>query len=194
MAAPDFYVPRRFHPGYSWLGRWLRRRTDRWQGEALHVMAMTFAGLGLLLIHYLSWTLLHTRFATSLTLTAIYWLSQLGLLGLIAAAGGVGFQPALAVYCRPNALHLQQGRHTLTVPYNTITSVEHVPMQRFHRHERRYAATQVFIGTQHDTVLLLHRTDGGPVAIGLATPDDQYTLAARLETTHAPSRTEDALL
>lgn len=181
VAARTFHAPRRFHPGYSWLGRWLRRTTDRRQGEALHILIVTGLALVLLLVHYLSWTLLYEQFEAVPATEQIYWLSQLGLLGATAALCLVGVRPALAVTTRPDVLHLEQGNHTLTVPHAAITSIQVITARRFHRHERRYAATHVFIGTMGDTVLLLRRAEGGPVVIGLP-PSTQNALRARLET------------
>lgn len=175
MAAPTFHAPRRFHAGYSWLGRWLRRRTDRLQGEALHVLVLTGMALALLLAHFLSWTLLHERLAASPTATALYWAGQLTLLGAVLGIGVVGFRPALTVTGTRRAVRLTQGPRTLSIPLDAITAVEPISAQRYHRHERRYAATRVFIGVRGDTVLLLRRTDGGPVVIGLP-PDAQAAL------------------
>jgi hypothetical protein len=170
VASRTFHAPRCFHPGYSWLGRWLRRRTDRRQGEALHILIVTTLALVLLLAHYVSWTLLYEPFARSPSLAWVYWLSQLGLLGVIGATCFAGMRPALTVTCAPQSLVLEQGAHTCSVPYDAITSVQSITAQRFHRHERRYAATDVFIGALHDEVLLLRRAAGGPVVVGLSPP------------------------
>lgn len=184
MAAASFHAPRCFHPGYSWLGRWLRRRTDRLQGEALHVLLLTGAVLVLLLVHYLSWALLYERFDTTPMLEVGYWMSQLTLLVVTLGVGGVGFRPAFRVTCQPDAITLTQGRRTLTVPLDALTAAEVISAQRFHRHERRYAATCVFIGALHNDVLLLRRAEAGPIVIALP-PDAQAALHDRLATTLA---------
>lgn len=193
MASRTFHAPRRFHPGYSWLGRWLRRRTDRRQGEALHILVVTTLALVLLLAHYVSWTLLYEPFATSPSLAWIYWSTQCGLLGLIGAVCLAGTRPPLTVTCAPTSLVLVQGARTRSIPYDTITSVQSITAQRFHRHERRYAATDVFIGALHEEVLLLRRTAGGPVVIGLSPPvhdalhDRLKRIRARRPAVHAPA-------
>lgn len=188
VASRTFHAPRRFHPGYSWLGRWLRRRTDRQQGEALHILIVTGLALGLVLVHYLSWTLFYELFETTPLAQRIYWTSQLVLLGATAALCLVGARPALVVTARSDALSIEQGGRTLTVPYEAITSVQSIPARRFHQHERRYAATRVFIGAMHENVLLLRRIEGGPVVIGLP-PSSHEALHAHLNTVQAaPSR------
>jgi hypothetical protein len=88
------------------------------------------------------------------------------------------------VTCRADAVNLQQGDRTLTIPVGTITSVEPIEAQRYHRHERRYAATHPFIGRLHDTVLLVRRTEAGPVVIALP-PDEQTALHEQLMTVRA---------
>lgn len=193
MASRTFHAPRRFHPGYSWLGRWLRRRTDRRQGEALHILIVTTLALVLLLAHYVSWTLLYEQFARSPSLEWVYWSSQLGLLGVIGAICFAGMRPALTVTCSPQSLVLEQGTHTCSIPYDAITSVQSITAQRFHRHERRYAATDVFIGALQDDVMLLCLMDGGLIAIGLPS-EDLNALQDRLETARRPVRTENAFV
>ncbi len=181
VAVASFHAPRRFHPGYSWLGRWLRRRTDRLQGEALHMLIMTAAALVLLLIHYLSWTLLHEAFSTAPGLEAGYWLTQLALLAGILGTGAVGFRPALTVTCDADVLHVTQGSRRMEVALDAVSAVEPIAAQRYHRHERRYAATRVFIGTLGGTVLLVRRANGGPIIIGLSS-DAQTALHEHLAT------------
>lgn len=186
VASRTFHAPRRFHPGYSWLGRWLRRRTDRRQGEALHILIVTGLGLGLLLVHYVSWTLFYESLEATPLHQQIYWLSQAALLGVTAALCLVGVRPALVVTARPRALHVEQGDRSLTVPYDALTSVQLIAARRFHRHERRYAATRVFLGAVPNEVLLVRRAEGGPVVLGLP-PSAQDALHAHLETRHAVS-------
>jgi len=185
VADASFHAPRRFHPGYSWLGRWLRRRTDRLKGEALHVLIMAAAALVLLLIHYLSWTLLHEAFSTTPGLEAGYWITQLALLAGVLGLGAVGFRPALTVTCDADALRVQQGPRSVQVPLDAVASVEAISAQRYHRHERRYAATRSFIGALGETVVLVRRANGGPVVIALP-PDAQAALREQLASVLAP--------
>ena len=185
-----FHTSRRFHPGYSLLGRWLRRSVgDRRRAEALHILIGTGFALALVLAHFVASTFWPPA-AQPMLYTAVLG----GALALALGLGVVGFQPTLAVVCRDKAgeLHLQQGADRLTVPYDAIESVEPISALRFHRHERRYAATHVFIGSLGDEVLLL-RTGRGPVVIGLDAAADQSALAEHLETARAAARTEDAL-
>ncbi len=185
-----FHTSRHFHPGYSLLGRWLRRSVgDRRRAEALHLLIGTGFALALVLIHFAVSTLLPPG---TLPMWYVAGLGGVGALGL--GLGVLGMRPTLAVVCRDEAreLRLHQGANQLTVAYDAIKSVEPIGARRFHRHERRYAATHVFIGRLGDELLLL-RTERGPVAIGLDTADDHAALAGHLETARAKTRTEDAL-
>lgn len=186
-----FHTSRRFHPGYSPLGRWLRRQTgDRRRAEALHLLIGTAYALAVVM-GYFAFSTLWPSAAALTNGYALLWMS--GSLAL-AGAGLIGFRPALSVTCRDDAeeLRLTQGERTLMLPYDAIASVEQISALRFHRHERRYAATHVFIGRLGDDVLLL-RTERSPVVIGLDTAEEQSALADHLETARTPARTENAV-
>lgn len=185
-----FHTSRRFDPRYSALGRWLRHWTgDRRRADALHILIGTGLALATVATYFVTGTL-HPG-----GLSLEYGTALLGGLVLLGGLSLVGIRPPLAVVCRDDAEHLdlKQGPHTLTVPYDAIESVELIAALRFHRHERRYAATHVFIGRLGDEVLLL-RTHRGPIVIGLDAADDQVALADHLETARAPARTENAVL
>lgn len=184
MLPRAFHAPPRFHPGYSLLGRWLRRRTgDRRYGEALHILLATGFVLVLIFGHFLSAALLFTS-------APAYWLVQAGLVGLALATGVAGVRPALTVRCTADALHVVQGRRTLTVPYAALVAARRITARRFHRHERRYAATRIFLGVLDDEVLLLHLEHGGPVALGLPAPELAALHDVLDETAHAATRRE----
>ena len=179
---PSFHISGRFHPGYSLLGRWLRRATgDVRRAEALLIVA--WSGLLLLLAggQALAWMLLQDvlEAAPRGPEATAFWLAQLGAALGYVLFGLVGFQPPIAVTCTPRRLTLRQGDRTLAIPYHAITSAEPVSVLRFHRHWRRYAATHVFVNRIPDTLLLL-RTTSGPVVLGLSA-GDQAALVEHLE-------------
>lgn len=151
---------------------------------------LTGIALGLLLIHYLGWTLISS--SPSLPRTLL-WGVEGGafLLGAVTCVWGI--RPALTVRCDADALHLQQGNRSLRIAYTAIDFAGLIAARRFHRHEGRYAATHVFVGALGEEVILL-RTPRGPVVIGLASDADQADLLAHLETTITVARTEDAVL
>ena len=178
---PTFHVSRSFHPSYSLLGRALRAWTgDRLRGEALYVVALTGLALVVLMTHYLGWALLKPVLTNNPSWQLLFWAGQLASAALWALIGLVGLRPGVTVACTDGAVELEQGGRTRTVPYDRIDAVETVSATTYHRHHRRYAATDVFVSTLPDEVLLLH-TPRGPVAVGLPDPDDRAALAAHLD-------------
>lgn len=182
-----FYVPRRFHPAYSLLGRWLQRRLgDARRAEAVYLILLTGLLLALLLGNYLAWAVLEpavTAAPTGPTAVA-FWAAQIAGLGLCMLLGFVGYRPRVAVTVQDHALHLEQGARSLVLPFHTVTAVRTVSAGCFHRHYARYAATQVFVSRLPDEVLLFE-TGEAPVIVGLP-PEDRATLLHLLENHLAP--------
>lgn len=170
-----------YDPSYSLLGRLLRSWTgDRLRGEALFIVALTGLALALLMSHYLGWALLQPVLIDNPSWQVLFWAGQLASVALLAAVGLVGVRPGVTVRCTETGLDLEQGPRSQTIRYDAIESVDAVPATRYHRHYRQYAATQVFVGSLSDEVLLL-RTPQGPVALSLADPDEQAALHAHVE-------------
>jgi hypothetical protein len=189
---PPFHIPGRFHPGYSMLGRWLRRRTgDARQAEAYLIVVAAAFGLVLLLAPALAASFLEAGTqagrAGGLRPDVVFWLAELGALLLAGLVGGLGFEPAVTVTCAADHLLLRQGTSTCRIPYDALRSVEPLPRLLFHRHYRRYAATRVFATRLPDPLLLL-QTPEGPVVVGLAAPDAAALAAFLGERTNAASR------
>ncbi len=183
-----FYVPRRFHPAYSLLGRWLQRATgDERRAEALFLVVLSLLLLALLLGQYLAWALLSETILAAPTGPAAvaFWLAQGAGAGLCLTTCVIGFKPAVAVTADPAGLFLKQGRRTLTLAYDEIASAGPIPALRFYRHYARYAATLVFVNRHLDELLLLE-TIHGPVVVGLLAPD-RAALLGLLEAHRAPT-------
>jgi len=179
---PTFRSPRTFDPRYSLLGRAFWAWTgDRLRGEALYVVATTGLALVLLMTHYLGWALLQPVLTSPPSGQTLFWAGQLVSVLAWAGLGLVGVRPAVTVTCTSAGLELEQGRRSREISYDALEAVETVTATTYHRHYRRYAATAVFVGALQDELLLL-RTDRGPVAVGLADPDDQAALQAHAET------------
>ncbi|MFO8099053.1 MAG: hypothetical protein R6T83_05440 [Salinibacter sp.] len=183
-----FRSPRCYDPSHSLLGRAFRRWTrDRLRGEALFLVALTGLALLLLMAHYLGWALLQSYLAEKPSRQVLFWVSQLATAGAWGGVGLLGFRPAVTATCTASTLRLEQGRRTRTIPYDAIEEASVIPATRYHRHYRRYAGTSVFIGRLADVVLLL-RTERGPVVVGLPTAEAHDELKARLETSRTTFR------
>ena len=180
-----FESPWSYDPSYSLLGRALRYWTgDRLRGEALFIVALTGLGLVLLMSHYLGWALLKPALAGNPSWQLLFWAGQLASVAALGAIGLLGVRPGVTVTCTATGIELEQGRRSETVPYDAVEQVDTISATQYHRHYRRYAATQVFVGGLGEAVLLM-RTSQGPVAISLADPDEQAALHAHLDTTEA---------
>ena len=183
-----FRSPRSYDPSYSPLGRLFRSWTgDRLRGEAFLIVTLTGLALALLMTHYLGWTLLKPVLADNPSWQVLFRAGQLASVAVLAAVGLLGFRPAIRITCTAGGLELEQGTRSRTVSYDAVDEIEVVSATRYHRHYRRYAATQGFVGAVGDAVLLL-RTLNGPVAIGLADADEQTALRTHLDAAEAGAR------
>ncbi|WP_233992432.1 hypothetical protein [Salinibacter altiplanensis] len=185
-----FEAPRTYRPSASLLGRAIRAWTnDRLRGEALYLVAMTGLTIALLMAHYLSWALLGSVINAHPAGQTIFWGTQVGTVLALAAIGLVGFRPAVRVMYRPDALTIQQGDRTCTLSPSDVDNATLIPAQRYHRHYRRYAATQVFVSAMSEQVLCI-RTSDGPVIVALPEPEARTALLGHLDAfTASPSET-----
>ncbi len=178
---PTVQSSRCFDPSYSLLGRAIRAWTgDRLRGEAFFIVVLTGLALFLLMSHYLGWALLKPVMANNPSWQMLFWAGQLASVVLWGGLGLVGFRPAVTVTCSPTTLTLEQGGRSRTVPLDEIEQVHTVSAMAYHRHYRRYAATEIFVSTLGEEVLLL-RTSDGPVVVALPDPEDHETIRAHLE-------------
>lgn len=182
---PTVHSSHCFDPSYSLLGRAVRAWTgDRLRAEALFIVLLTGLALVLLMSHYLGWALLKPVLADNPFWQMLFWAGQLASAGIWAAVGLLGRRPGVAVTCMPTALTVEQGGRSRTVRYDEIERIETISATAYHRHYRRYAATDVFAGELGDEVLLL-RTPEGPVVIALPDPDDRDAVRAHIDTADA---------
>ena len=177
-SSPPFTIPRRFHPGWSLLGRLLRRRTgDRLRAESLHLALLTGGALVWLMGVYAAGALVSGTGAPPL----VVW-SGLGAAGGLLVLGGVvGVQPRAVVRCGPAAMRVERGRERVRLPYAALERVETVGARVYHRRYRRWAAVRPFLNGGGGPVLLVHMRDRRSV-VALALPEAQRTaLRQRLE-------------
>jgi Protein of unknown function (DUF2581). len=176
-----FEAPRTYRPSASVLGRAVQAWTnDRLRGEALYLVALTGLTILLLMAHYLGWALLTSALAASQGWEPLFWQTQVGSVLVLAGLGLVGFRPAVRVTCCPDAVTLRQGDRTRTLSPPDIQDVRLISAQRYHRHYRRYAATQVFASAVSEQVLCV-RTGDGPVIVALPGPEARAALLDHLE-------------
>lgn len=182
-----FEAPRTYRPSASVLGRAIRAWTnDRLRGEALYLVTMTGLTLLLLMAHYLGWALLSSALSPLPAWERLFWGAQVGSVLVLIGLGLVGFRPAVRVTCRPHAVTLHQGDQTHALSPPDIQDVRLISAQRYHRHYRHYAATQVFASAFPEQVLCV-RTGNGPVIVALPEPEAQAALRDHLDALTAPA-------
>ncbi|QXD16494.1 hypothetical protein GQ464_005975 [Rhodocaloribacter litoris] len=167
----SYVVPRRFDPTRSLLGCAIRRRVrDARRAEACFIVGLAGVLLALILAQYLAWALLHETIRAGGTAGTIFWLAQPGLLLVCLGTCVLGFRPAIRITAGAGGLCVEQGGEVCRLAYAEIRGVETISALRFHRHERRYAATRAFVNRLEDPLLLI-RTAEGPVVLGLRPAD-----------------------
>jgi hypothetical protein len=182
-----FESPSSYQPRYSLLGRAIRTWVgDRLRGNALFIVALTALTLALLMSHYLGWALLRPYLAAHPGWQVVFWGVQVGLGLLLAGAGLVGVCPSVQVTCSSDTVTVRQGDRSCTLSATSIDDISVISARRYHRHYRRYAATQAFVSRLPDEAICL-RTGEGPVIVALADPADQSALLDRLNRLRAPS-------
>lgn len=168
------------------MGRAFRAWTDdRLQGEALYIVTLTGVALLLVMSHYLGWALLRPVLSASASWQVLFWTGQVASVLLWVGIGLVGRRPAVTVQCTPTTLEVEQGARARTIRYEAVDSIAKISARQYHRHYRRYAATQVFAGSLADEVLLL-RTAQGPVVIALPESDEQESLRSEIRSATEP--------
>lgn len=162
-------IPRSLYLPASPLGRGVRRWAhDARQAESLYFVALALVLCLATLAGQWGWIAFGTTpdGAPSLAFLA----AQVGGGLVLAGTCLLGWRPRVVVTARPETLDVRQGDEALTFHHGRIAAVERITAKDYHRHWQRYAATRAFVNRLPDELLLL-RTAGGPVVLGLATPD-----------------------
>ena len=187
----SFFVPGRFHPGYSWLGRYLRRRVrDELYAEGLYILLISLIGVGLMLLFFLGWAglqlVLAARPDEAERLVRLYFAGQVGASLLFFVTCFMGFKPALNLRISGRRTRIRQGARECVLPLHRIRRISPASALQFHRHYRKYEGTRSFFVRLPNPLLCLD-TDTGPVFLGLP-QEDHPALMAHWERQHVPVR------
>ena len=181
-----YFVNRRFHIGYSILGRQIRRKiADQHYAEGVFILAFAAVFFSLLIANYLGWAIMQdilTNPSNAITqpevVTMGFWIGQVSLASLFIFGCFLGFKPALTVTFEPNkGLRIKQGKNTVFVPADDIVSATLIPAIRYHRHYAKYHGTRAFF-VKLPPALILISTLSGPVLLGLQDADQKELLDA----------------
>ena len=164
-----FYIPGRFHPAYSLLGRFIRRRNpDPLRGESLYIVAAVAIGSALLLTQTVIWTVFSPA---SVGLTVAVG-SQIGVALVFIATCVVGWQPRIELVLDENSIEINSFTGKYRIPLGLVKRATCIDAQLFYRYYRRYERTMSFVNRIPPTLVLLE-LDERPVVLGLSAPDQR---------------------
>jgi hypothetical protein len=185
MPYPTFTAPARFDARCSLLGRcWLRSTGDRQRAEGYYLISAVLLAAAYLVAGGLLWSLAERGAMTALAVFGV----QAACGALLFAGAFLGWRAPVRAACEGRRLVVRQGRREREVPYAEVTAAACVPAGRFHRHEARYAATDLYLGRVHETILVVRLRGGSVVALGLP-PGEQLGLLRHMETQMAHATT-----
>lgn len=178
--APTFAAPARYDARRSLLGLWwLRRTDDRHRAEGFYLISAVLLVAAFLVAGGLLWALAERGVLTELQAFG----AQVGGGAVIALGALAGWRPRVVAQCAHDRLIVEQGKARREVPYEAIRSATCLPASRFHRHEARYRATDLYLGRLSETILVVRIAEAngdGIVALGLP-PGEQVGLLRHIE-------------
>lgn len=181
-------VPRRFHPGYSLLGRWVHAHvSDARKGEAVYLLSLTMLFFLLGITQSLAWALLQPALRAGDSIDSVYWIAQLLTAALCFGVALFGFRPAFSVRIDETALVVEQAGRSWVIPHPQIEHAAIVPNLTYYRHYRRYARTVAFIGAPEPQVVVIE-TQERPLVLGLPSSACD-TILGLLDRTRTPAET-----
>ncbi len=174
-----YFIKRRFHVGYSFLGRFLRRRIpDTYHAEGVFIVVFALLFIGLVLANYLGWALVEPVITSNPDgpITDAFWISQILTALTFFFLSAYGFKPALKISIDEGFdLAISQGKTSMRLPLAEIKAVTMISALRYHQHYRKYRETRAFYGKIPQTLLLIKTADG-PILLGLDETSQQELL------------------
>lgn len=162
-------IPRSLYPPASPLGRLVRRwARDARHAESLYLVAAALVLSAGVVLGQWGWILFGTGPDGEPSLA--FFAAQVAGGAVLALGCLLGWRPAVEVTARDGALDVRQGDRALSLHWARIHEAQRISAAEYHGHWRRYAATRAFVGRLPDELLLL-RTAGGPLVLGLRAPD-----------------------
>lgn len=159
--------------GYSPLARMIGRRVgDARRAENLFILAAVGLFLGLMLANQIVWAFIREEALARPEgpLALGFWAAQLGALFLYAFGCVIGFKPEMVLTWTPEGLRIDSQGSGRFVAADLIRSVQPISPQVYHRHFRRYAATEIVVNRLPEELLLVDTVEG-PIVIGLEADD-----------------------
>lgn len=180
-------IPRRFHTGYSLLGKAVRKRIgDRLYAEGMYILILAAILICAVLAFYLGWALLQPVIQTEQD-AFIFACAQAFVAMFIFMTCIWGYKPALQIEYSSEALVIKHGDLARRISAGSVRSCSPLSALDYHRHFRKYGQTLFFSNRSSDHLMLI-RTDDGPVVLGL--PEQNWEAVRHLlerSGSHKPS-------
>lgn len=185
--------PRRFHPGHSLLGRWIRTRVpDERRAVGAYFFASGLILFGLIFAQQLAWALwlVVGDGAAGWRLPLFY--GQLVSAGLYLVVCVWGFRPGFTVRLEGTELFIESTGAVLRVQARPTEAIPMVPERTFYRHHRVYARTRSFV-VPGATEVWVVEDRGAVIGVGLpAEPMAALRVAVASEAIH-PEHAEESI-
>ena len=158
----------RWCPSRSLLGRFFLRGVDNRQqhAEAWYIIAISSIIVAVVIVQFISWSLLAGEITANSTIANWYWSGQLAICGLIIIGGFLGYCPRLSVVVAENLFRVRQGKRSFEINLASLTGCRIVPALHYHRHWRRRGDVNNFMTHVPSDVLLIFYGQGC-IAIGI---------------------------
>ena len=179
-------APARFNPGYSILGRALRKRMlDARQAGTCFLIVLSSLVLVLAAAQFLAWTYLEPAIAAAPRgNTALgFWTGQIAAVLLLFFTAVLGRAPSVRITLHNESMELCQGARTASVDFSEIMAVHSAGALSYHREHGPYADVQPFISGMPPSVLVV-LTTRAVFGVGLPPPEHEYLLSVLRE--HSP--------
>ncbi|MDE2825696.1 MAG: hypothetical protein OXL40_00115 [Bacteroidota bacterium] len=158
----------RWCPSRSLLGRFFLRGVDnrQQQAEAWYIIAISSIIVAVVIVQFISWSLLAGEIAANSRIAMWYWIGQLALGSLILIGGFLGYCPPVNVGVTENLFRVHQGKRSIEFNLASLTGCRIVPALHYYRHWRRRGDVEHFMTHVPSDVLLIFYGQGC-IAIGI---------------------------
>ena len=170
----------RWCPSRSLLGQCFLRGVDnrQQQAEAWYIIAISSIIVTVVIVQFMSWSLLAGEIAANSAMAMWYWFGQLAIVSMILIGGFLGYCPRVNVGVTEKLFRVHQGKRSIEINVASLTGCRVVPALHYHRHWRRREDVNHFMTHVPSDVLLIFYGKGC-IAIGVD-PDAHSNLLVAL--------------
>ena len=158
----------RWCPSRSLLGRFFLRGVDnrQQQAEAWYIIAISCIIVAVVIVQFISWSLLAGEIVSNSAVAMWYWFGQLAIFCLILVGGFLGYCPRVNVAVTEKLFRVRQGKQSFEINLASLTGCRIVPALHYYRHWRRRGDVEHFMTHVPSDVLLIFYGQGC-IAIGI---------------------------